>query len=88
MVLVAAKSMLGPKAPARLGLVVSRKVGTAVKRNKIKRWVREWFRRASGLPSGVDLVVIAKPGAGERGYAAIWADLAFLTAAIVPERLT
>jgi ribonuclease P protein component len=86
-VLVAARSKLGPDAPARLGLVVSRKVGTAVKRNKLKRWVREWFRRAEGLPKGVDFVVIAKPGSVERGYAAIWADLKLLIASVVPERL-
>ena len=87
MVLVAAKSGLGPRAPARLGLVVSRKVGTAVKRNQLKRWVREWFRRAKGLPRGVDLVVIAKPGAVERGAQSLWTDLQLLVGAVVPERL-
>ena len=46
--------------PARLGLTVTRKVGNAVRRNRIKRLAREWFRtRASDLGSR-DLVLIAK----------------------------
>lgn len=45
----------------RLGLTVSRKVGGAVERNRVKRRVREWFRGArSELPAGADLVVIAR----------------------------
>jgi ribonuclease P protein component len=45
----------------RLGLTVSRKVGNAVERNRIKRRVREWFRRAKPCAgSAVDVVVIAR----------------------------
>jgi len=48
---------------ARLGLIVSRRVGKATRRNKVKRQLREIFRRhRSGLQFGVDLVVRAKPG--------------------------
>lgn len=53
----------GPGPSARLGLAVSRKVSRlAVQRNRIKRLVREAFRRRPGLPA-VDLVVMARPGA-------------------------
>jgi ribonuclease P protein component len=52
----------------RLGLVVSRRLGKAAQRNRVKRWLREFFRRhKSGLPA-VDLVIIAKKGAAALGY--------------------
>jgi ribonuclease P protein component len=53
---------------ARLGLVVTKKVGPAVARNRIKRVCRQCFRTWSDLiPRGVDLLVIAKSGADELG---------------------
>jgi len=50
----------------RLGVTVSRKVGRAVVRNRVKRRVREWFREArGGMRPGIDLVVIGRrPAAG------------------------
>jgi ribonuclease P protein component len=50
----------------RLGVTVSRRVGNAVVRNRIKRAVREWFRWNRGrLEERADLVVIARQGAEE-----------------------
>jgi ribonuclease P protein component len=56
----------------RLGLVVARKVGNAVRRNRIKRLCRECFRTWPDLlPAGVDLIVIARPGAHELSLAEV-----------------
>lgn len=53
-----------------LGLTVSKKVGAAVERNRVKRRIREWFRQnRAALREGAALVVIARRGAAEIGMA-------------------
>lgn len=53
----------------RVGLVVSKKVGNAVVRNRVKRWLRESARRRLGKLTGVDVVLIARPRAARAGLA-------------------
>ena len=51
----------------RIGITVSRKVGGAVERNRIKRIFREIFRyNRPALVPPLDLVVVARPGAADR----------------------
>lgn len=55
-----------PTGPARLGVTVSRKVGGAVERNRVKRLVREFFRcHQPQFPPALDFSVIAKRGAAQ-----------------------
>ncbi|MFO7564373.1 MAG: ribonuclease P protein component [Enhygromyxa sp.] len=61
--------------PTRLGITVTRKVGNAVTRNRIKRLLREVFRQnRQGLQAGLDLVWVAKQQAADADFAAVLAD--------------
>jgi ribonuclease P protein component len=63
-------------APARAGFVVSRAVGGAVVRNIVRRRLRHLVRdRLGDLTPGSLLVVRALPGAAERSYPRLGADL-------------
>src|SRR6266508_3670536 len=54
----------------RCGFVVSRRVGNAVARNRVRRRLREIVRRLMGpLPAGWDLVLSARPAAAAAAYA-------------------
>ena len=50
--------------PTRLGTSITRKIGGSVRRNRVKRIIREAFRLSQHrLPPGLDLVVIPRKGA-------------------------
>jgi ribonuclease P protein component len=55
-----------PLGEARLGLAVSRQLGGAVERNRLKRRLRAAFEEVfESIPSGHDYVLIARPGLDE-----------------------
>lgn len=65
-----------PDTRARLGITASRKVGNAIARNRVKRRVREWFRRdRDSLAPGYDWVVIARSSAVSLGAEEVRARL-------------
>jgi ribonuclease P protein component len=57
---------------SRLGISVPRKVGNAVRRNRIKRIVREAFRlHREVFPQGSDIVFAVRPGFPLTGMQAV-----------------
>jgi ribonuclease P protein component len=70
----------------RMGLSVSRRVGTAVRRNRIKRLLREAFRLSQHqLPAGLDMVVVVRPH--EPRTLEVYTGLLVETAAALQRRL-
>ena len=53
----------------RIGISVSKKVGNSVVRHRVTRLVRESYRLHENVfNSGLDIVVVARPGAATVGY--------------------
>jgi ribonuclease P protein component len=48
----------------RLGITVSKRVGNSVRRNRVKRLIREFFRlHKASFPQGCDIVIVARKDA-------------------------
>ena len=53
----------------RLGLSVSKKVGTSVKRNRVRRRLKEiFYSSTANLPGHMDFVISARPAAAEASF--------------------
>lgn len=76
-----------PLGHARLGITASRKVGNAVVRNRLKRRIREAFRRWPGRPElpALDVVVHVEPAAAGASFPELAAELADLLGRLASE---
>ena len=62
------------KSRTRLGLSIGKKVGKAVVRNKLRRWIKEYFRLNKHLLPSADIVVAARSPAKELVSAGKYGD--------------
>lgn len=68
-----------------MGVTATRKFGGAVRRNRVKRLVREAFRRQKLLsPMGLDFVFVAKKSAVEADYDQVVREIERLCAKQLP----
>lgn len=63
----------------RLGITVNKKVGKSVKRNRMKRLIRESYRFFEDfIPPSLDIVFVARSVETEYGFAEINKEMKFL----------
>jgi ribonuclease P protein component len=61
---------------SRLGVTAGKRVGGAVRRNRVKRLLREVYRQNKALfPADCDVVCVARPGADRLDYRAVQSEL-------------
>lgn len=76
---VAVYAMKTRRNDKRLGLTVSKSFGKAVRRNRVKRLIRECYRAMEQkLPDGYDFVIVARGRADNAGFWQIKCDLDYV----------
>ena len=69
-----------PGLPPRFGFTVTKKVGNAVKRNQVKRWLREISREAaSQIVASGRVVTIPRPIAAKSSFQEVLSEWYYLT---------
>lgn len=64
------------KGVRRLGITVGKKIGNSVKRNRIKRLLREFFRlHKDSLPAGRDMVITVRKDVSARSLQEITREM-------------
>lgn len=74
---MAVRSVRNEQPLTRYAFAISRRVGNAVTRNRIKRRLREIFR-LNTLQEGFDIVVVVRPAAAEADFQSLRAELLLL----------
>jgi ribonuclease P protein component len=67
--------LVKPAQVMRIGVTTSSRVGNAVTRNRVKRWVREWLRRHRDAWPQAEAVIIAKPSVAGVAHDVLDVDL-------------
>ena len=70
--------LAAPGRGLKVGFSVSKKVGNAVTRNKVKRRLRECFRPLLGDVKNGLYVIVARPSAAEAAFDALQRDVRYL----------
>ena len=70
--------LLAPGRQLKVGFSVSKKVGKAVVRNRVKRRLRECFRPHTGDVKTGLYVIVARPSAAEATFAELQKDMLYL----------
>jgi ribonuclease P protein component len=67
----------GDDGPPRIGFTVTKKLGTAVVRNRVRRRLKEAVRTSAAdrLRPGFDYVFIGRAGVADRGFVKLVADI-------------